>query len=211
MDAADQSANFLPQAEASNVGDLTIEQLHSEIRRIASSYLKVLTLLLFERTCRLRDRVFSLLGGHQKPTHSRDLYSAAGWSLTVLTWVSADLNHPNSAEEHLRTAWVCAENADQDSLRAWIRATQHTAAFWQNDLFRAGKYARDGLRYASSGSVELFLTSAWALDMARYGDHDGARHAVVHAQRLSEQVNTETDEVHGPFTCSFDRAGGVLV
>lgn len=84
IDVADQSASFLAWAEASNVGDLTVEQLHTEIRRIALNYLKVPTLPLFERALGLRDRVFSLLGGRQKPAHSRDLYGIAGWSLTVL-------------------------------------------------------------------------------------------------------------------------------
>lgn len=208
MDVADQSANFLAWTEASNVGDLTVEQLHSEIHGISLSYLKTPTLPLFERTRGLRDRVFSLLGGRQKPAHSRDLYSAAGWSLTVLAWMSTDLNHPNAAEEHLRTAWVCAENADQNSLRAWIRATQHTAAFWQNDFVRAGKYARDGLRYAGNGSAELFLASAWALDMARYGDREGAQRTLIHARNLAERLSGNKDEMAGPFTCSIGRAGG---
>jgi Helix-turn-helix domain len=209
MDAADQSANFLTWVETSNIGELTVEQLHSEIRRIALSYLKAPTLPLFERTRGLRDRAFSLLRGRQKPTHSRDLYSAAGWSLTVLAWMSTDLNHPNAAEEHLRTAWVCAENAEQNNLRAWIRATQHTAAFWQNDFVRAGNYARGGLRYATNGSAELFLASAWGMDMARYGDREGAQRVLAHAQHVAERLHSDEDEVGGPFTCSVGRAGGL--
>jgi len=209
MDAADQSTNFLTWVETSNVGELTVEQLHSDIRRIALSYLKAPTLPLFERTRGLRDRAFSLLRGHQKPAHSRDLYSAAGWSLTILAWMSTDLNHPHAAEEHLRTAWVCAENADQNNLRAWIRATQHTAAFWQNDFVRAGNYARDGLRYATNGSAELFLASAWGMDMARYGDREGAQRALVHAQHVAERLHRDEDEVGGPLTCSVGRAGGL--
>ncbi|MGH3781562.1 MAG: hypothetical protein ACRDRO_13295 [Pseudonocardiaceae bacterium] len=35
MDAANESAKILAWAEAANVGDLTIEQIHAEIRRIA--------------------------------------------------------------------------------------------------------------------------------------------------------------------------------
>jgi hypothetical protein len=41
MDAADESSDFLTWAEATNVGDLTVEQIHSELHCIAQSYLKV--------------------------------------------------------------------------------------------------------------------------------------------------------------------------
>src|SRR5262249_52682651 len=57
MDTADESAKILAWAEAANVGDLTIEQIHAEIYRIARSYLKVPTMPLFDRTRELRDRI----------------------------------------------------------------------------------------------------------------------------------------------------------
>lgn len=207
-DAADESVNFLTWVEASNMGDLTMEQMCTEARNIAQSYLKVPTPSLFERTRRLRNRAFQLLSGRQKPAHSRELYHVAGWSLTILAWMSTDLNNPRAAEEHLRTAWMCAENADHDVLRAWVRATQHTAAFWQADFVRASRYARDSLRYAADCSAELFLTSALALDIARYGDREGAREVLTHASRVTDRLADHTDEIGGPFACSTDRTGG---
>lgn len=208
MDAADESAKILTWAEAANVGDLTIEQIHTEIRRIAHSYLKVPTVPLFDRTRELRDRIVGLLNGRQKPSHSRELYSAAGWALTMLAWISTDLNVPDASEEHLRTAWVFAENADQNNLRCWIRATQHTAAFWQQDFARAAQHAEDGLRYAGSGSTELYLSSAWALDLARCGDSEQALAVLNRAQNAAERLGVGEDALPGPFTCSIARAGG---
>jgi DNA-binding XRE family transcriptional regulator len=208
MDAADESAKILAWAEVANVGDLTIEQIHVEIRRIAHSYLKVPTLPLFDRTRELRDRIVGLLNGRQKPSHSRELYSAAGWALTMLAWISTDLNVPDASEEHLRTAWIFAENADQNNLRSWIRAAQHTAAFWQQDFARAAQYAEDGLRYADSGSTELYLSSAWALDLARCGDGERALAVLNSAQSAAESAGTGEDALSGPFTCSIARAGG---
>jgi len=41
--AADESARFVTWAEAENVGELTLEQLHAEIRRISHAYLKLPT------------------------------------------------------------------------------------------------------------------------------------------------------------------------
>ncbi|MEO6086605.1 MAG: hypothetical protein ABIQ18_26170 [Umezawaea sp.] len=59
--------------------------------------------------------------------------------------MSIDLGHPELAEDHARAAWVCAERAGQNSLRAWVRATQHTAAYWQGDHLAAANYAERGL------------------------------------------------------------------
>ena len=43
VSAADESARLLAWTEASNIGDLTLKQMHSEVRWIARSYLKAPT------------------------------------------------------------------------------------------------------------------------------------------------------------------------
>jgi len=206
--AADESTRFLGWAEVSSIGDLTIEQMHDEVRRVARNYLKLPMVSLFERTRFLRDRAFAQLSCNRRPSQGRDLYSIAGWSLTLLAWMSTDLGYPAAAEEHLRAAWLCAENAGEDHLQAWVRGTQHTAARWQNDFVKAGEYAEDGLRYAHDGSIGLFLESALALDRARYGDHNGARAALARAQVAVQGLDTQRDRLAGPFSCSVGRAGG---
>ncbi|HEX3779005.1 MAG TPA: hypothetical protein VHX38_05020 [Pseudonocardiaceae bacterium] len=208
MDAAGESARFLEIAEASNVGELTVEQLHTDVRRIAHAYLKVPTLPLFARTRALRDRAFTLLAGRQRPHQTRDLYAAAGWALTVLAWISVDLGKPDAAEDHARAAWACADNADHAGLRAWVRATQHTAAFWQDDYQRAAGYAEDGQRYAT-GTAATFLASAHALDLARAGEAPRARLLLQRAQEIAQTAEPEPDELGGPFTCPTDRAGSL--
>jgi len=205
--AAHESTELLAWIEIENVGELTLEQLHSEVRRISHAYLKAPTLPLFRRTCQLRDRAFTLLDGRHRPGRARDLYAAAGWSLTVLAWMSVDLGRPDAGEDHARTAWLCAERAEHDGLRAWVRATQHTAAFWQDDFGRAAQYAADGSRYAT-GSAALFLASAYALDLARSGQDEPAWEALRQAQQCAETVEQSGDALAGPFTCGFDRANG---
>lgn len=209
MSAAEESAQFLAWAETTNVGELTVEQMHSEVRRIAHGYLKTPTLPLFARTKALRDRAFTLLSGHQAPSQSRELYAAAGWSLTVLAWMSVDLGRADAAEDHARAAWLCAERADYAALRAWVRATQHTAAFWQDDFATAANYAADGLTYTGTGTAQLYLASALALDLARAGDATRATAALREAQRVAESAQLAEDELSGPFTCSTDRAGSL--
>ena len=207
-EAADESTRFLEIAEASNVGDLTVEQLQTDVRRIAHAYLKVPTLPLFARTRALRDRAFTLLAGRQRPHQTRDLYAAAGWALTVLAWISVDLGKPEAAEDHARAAWACADNADHAGLRAWVRATQHTASFWQEDYARAAGFAADGMRYAT-GTAATFLTSAHALDLARVGDRQRATVALHKARGVAEATEPAPDELGGPFTCPVDRAGSL--
>jgi transcriptional regulator with XRE-family HTH domain len=206
--AADESSRFITWAEDENVGELTLEQLHAQVRRISDAYLKAPTEPLFVRTKELRDRAFTLLAGQQRPSHARDLYAAAGWSLTMLAWMSVDLGRPDAAEDHARAAWLCAERAEHDGLRAWVRATQHTAAFWQDDFNKAAEYAADGLQYVT-GSAALFLTSANALDLARSGQDEQAWEALRQAWARAEAVEPTDDELVGPFTCSFDRASGL--
>lgn len=206
VDAGDESISMLALAEESNVGDLTVEQLYADIQRISQNYLKVPTRPLFLRSRAVRDRAFRLLAGRQPPNQTRDLYAAAGWALTLLAWISVDLGRPDAAESHSRTAWACADAADLDELRAWVRATQHTTAFWQNDFESAGEYAQDGLRYAA-GTSALFLSGAAAVDLARAGRLGDAREALEKAK--SVQPRTDIAELGGPFLCTPERAEAI--
>src|SRR5262249_56036337 len=110
-------------------------------------------------------------------------------------------------EDEGRAGGRGAERGEHDGLRAWVRATQHTAAFWQDDFGRAARYAADGLRYAA-GSAALFLASAYALDLARSGQDERAWEALRRAQHYAETAEQSGDELAGPFTCGLDRASG---
>jgi hypothetical protein len=206
VNAGDESIALLAFAEESNVGDLTVEQLHADIERIAQSYLRTPIRPLFAKSRAIRDRAFTLLAGNQSPHQSRDLYSAAGWAITLLAWMSVDLGRSDIAESHTRTAWACAEAADHDVLRGWIRATQHTAAFWQEDFARAAAYAEDGLRY-NAGTARLFLASAGSVDLARVGRTDKARELLDVAHALN--VRPADSEPGGVFLCTPERAEGL--
>ncbi|HEY3513271.1 hypothetical protein [Kribbella sp. NPDC051137] len=205
VNAGDESITLLSYAEESNVGELTVEQLQADIERIAQSYLRTPTRHLFAKSRAIRDRTFTLLAGNQSPRQSRDLYTAAGWAITLLAWMSVDLGRPDIAESHTRTAWACAEAADHDVLRGWIRATQHTAAFWQDDFARAAEYAQDGLRYAA-GTARLFLASAASVDLARADRPDKARELLNIAQTLN--VRPAESEPGGVLLCTPERAEG---
>ncbi|HEY0687611.1 MAG TPA: hypothetical protein VGD71_01115, partial [Kribbella sp.] len=127
---------------------------------------------------------------------------------TLLAWMTVDMGRPDVAETHARSARVCADNADLDSLRAWVCATQHTAAFWQDDFARAADYAAEGRRYAE-GSAALYLASAQAMDLSRSHQLEQAHEVLDEARRLAERMQDSSDEVGGPFHCTVGRAAGL--
>jgi tetratricopeptide (TPR) repeat protein len=210
QDAADESSELLSWIEGNNVGPLTIEDMRGDLQAISRAYLRAPTLPLFTRTLAIRDRAVELLRGRQRPNLASQLYDIAGWATVIVGWITVDLGRPETADKHLRAAWALAEEADDDDLRAWVRASQHTAAFWREDYTKAARYADDGLQYARTGTAELFLASAHALDLARSGDRRAAIAAVDRAVDVGAQLESEpqVDEFGGPFSCSVERAGG---
>ncbi|MGW4241170.1 helix-turn-helix domain-containing protein [Nocardia sp. NPDC004722] len=209
-ESANTSASLLTWAEASNVGPLTIEDMRGDLRSATREYLKEPTMPLFARVVTVRDKAVELLGGRQKPRHSAQLYGIAGWAMSVLGWITTDLGGPDTGDKHLRTAWVFAENAEDDMLRAWIRASQHTTHFWRGEYEAAAGYALDGLRYAHEGTAALFLSSAYALDLSLARKKIEASAALDRAVDIGAELaeSPRVDTLAGPFTCSPERAGG---
>jgi transcriptional regulator with XRE-family HTH domain len=184
---ADQSATWAQWAEGSNVGAIALEQLLADVRGLAVEYLTQDPMSLFVRTRRLRDRVFSLLEGHQPPRQTTDLYVAAGYLCGLLAWASSDLGHLQAADTQGRTAWLCAELAGHDGLRAWVLSTRSKIAFWD-------KRYRDAILLACQEA------DAWA----ELGAKDEAQVALARAETAREHM-AGVDEVGGIFSCGAVR------
>ena len=60
-------ARMLSGLKASNVGEATLEQLDADVRRIATDYVHVPPLPMFAEMLRVRNRIYWLLAGRQKP------------------------------------------------------------------------------------------------------------------------------------------------
>ncbi|WP_157172105.1 helix-turn-helix domain-containing protein [Nocardia higoensis] len=210
LSAADESAALLAWAEASNVGPLTLEDLRDNLRWVTHQYLKSPTLPLFRRVVETRNRAIELLQGRQRPHQSTALYAIAGWSMTLLGWITIDLGRPDIASRHLRTAWALAENTQDNELRGWVRAAQNTAAACQGDYNAANAAATAGLAYAGTGSAGLLLASARAIDLAHIGRVSESTSALRAAREIADQFIDEppSDQYAGPLSCSIERAGG---
>ncbi|MEH0415925.1 XRE family transcriptional regulator [Streptomyces sp. B21-083] len=198
--AADESATWAQWAEATNVGDIALEQLMAEARALASDYLTSEPIALFVRTRALRDRVFALLEGHQYPRQSTDLYVAAGYLCGLLAWMSSDLGQLRNADTQGRTAWLCAELAGHNDLRAWVLSTRSKVAFWDGRLREAIKFARHGATYRTTGSVAVLLACQEADAWSELGAQEEALAALALAEHARAAVSGG-DEIGGIFAC----------
>lgn len=198
--AADESATWAQRAEASNVGDIALEQLMADTQALASDYLVSDPLPLFARTRTLRDRVFTLLDGHQYPRQSADLYVVAGYLCGLLAWMSSDLGRLRDADTQGRTAWLCAELAGHNNLRAWVLSTRSKVAFWDGRLRAAVNYARQGATCRPSGTVSVLLACQEADAWSQLGAESEALEACARAAEARDTMRGE-DEVGGIFAC----------
>jgi tetratricopeptide (TPR) repeat protein len=182
------------------VGDIAIEQLMAETRTLAADYLISDPIILFGRTRQLRDRTFSLLEGHQYPRQSADLYVAAGYLCGLLAWMSSDLGQLRDAATQGRTAWLCAELAGHNDLRAWVLSTRSKIAFWDGRLREAIAYARRGATCRPTGTVGVLLACQEADAWSELGAHDEAVTALARAKDARDAI-TDADDVGGLFSC----------
>ncbi|MGL5866082.1 MAG: hypothetical protein ACRCYX_09455, partial [Dermatophilaceae bacterium] len=134
-------------AEQTNIGPHTLDQFAADIRRIVTVYPNRPVYPLFVELRSLRDCVFQKLEGRQLPHQTRDLYLIAGTITGVLANASFNLGRFNAAETQARTAFLCAELAGSNWLRAWIRGTQSLVAMWDNKPMDVVRLCDDGMRY----------------------------------------------------------------
>lgn len=202
--AAAESSAWAQWAEASNVGDIALEQLLADVRTLARDYLTSDPMTMLMRTRALRDRVFALLEGHQRPGQAVDLYVAAGYLCGLLAWITSDLGQPAAADTQGRTAWLCAELSGVDGLRAWVLSTRSKIAFWDRRYRDAINHARHGATYTVPGTAGVLLACQEADAWAEIGAADEAQGALTRAEAAQEHLEG-VDDVGGLFSCDSIR------
>jgi hypothetical protein len=190
---AEESQDFGEWADTSNVGDATLEYYTAQVRQLARDYVHAPPYPLLLGAKRLRDRVFTKLQGRQRPDQTRDLYVLASQVCGMLAWMSGDLAYQRAAQTHAWTAWVCAEQANHDGARAWVRATQSKLAYWDDRYIDAAQLAESGLSYACPGSGPTLLALQMARASARAGREHDARLALSRAADERDGATGEDD------------------
>ncbi|GAA2775236.1 hypothetical protein [Saccharopolyspora taberi] len=187
--AAAESARFGQFAEQSNVGPHTLEQFRADVRRIVTTYPNRPVYPMFAELRELRNRTFDLLEGRQRPEHARELYLVAGVVCGALANASFDLGWLSAAETQARTAFLCAELAGSNSLRAWIRGTQSLVAYWDDRARDAVQLAADGWHYVpENGTARVRLAAIEARAQGRLRDERATEDALRRAERAREEV-----------------------
>ena len=201
--AARRARQFAITAAGTNVRPETLAQLWDEVRVLATSYPREPLPTLLGGLVDLQDLAFRLLEGRQRPDQTKDLYLLAGVVSGLLAKASHDLGNPPAAMTQARTAYVCADNANHDGLRAWVRGLQSLVAYWAGWPNEAVRYAQLGAGYAErvTGTVRVWLPALEARAWAVLGNADTALAAIERARAAREQVQPDV----------LDQLGGLLV
>ncbi|GAB2940631.1 hypothetical protein GCM10027280_31430 [Micromonospora polyrhachis] len=198
MMATEESARFVRRT--TGVVDLSIvDQLSADVRQLAVDYLSRPPYLMLRPLAQLRSNAFALLEERQRPHVLTELYRVAGQLCALLAHACTDLGQSHPAETHARSAWLCAEFADDNPLRSYVRWVQANLAYWNGDYRQAAEIAHSGQRYVSAGSSLVRLASQEARAHAAAAEQRSAERALSIAQDARSHVTSDTDEPAGVF------------
>ncbi len=169
--STEDAARFVRRAHGA-VNQDVIDQLNADVRQFAIDYLTKPPYAVFRPLSRLRTEVFSMLEEHQRPKILPDLYRIGGR--------------------------LCADLAEDNALRAYVRWIQSNVAYWNGDYRRAAKLAHGGQRYATVGTTLLRLASQEARAYAAAHDHREVERALATATAARDQP-ASPDEMPGVF------------
>jgi hypothetical protein len=105
-----------------------------------------------------------------------------------------------------RTAVLCADQADHNGVRAWLRGLQSMVAYWAGRYAEAVRYAEMGSELAArtSGTTSVWLPVSAARSYAALGNGAKALTAVRAAEAAWDHVEPDAmDELGG--ICTFNR------
>ncbi|MHC0430887.1 XRE family transcriptional regulator [Streptomyces sp. O3] len=190
---ASLSAEFVRFIAQHNADELVVEQLEADVARLARSYVSHPLLELYVEIKQLRDGVFELLRGRQRPQQTSDLYVSASRLCGLCAHVCLDLGHYDSAATHARTARACAEAAGHEGMLAWVRAVESLIAYWTGRYEQAARLAQAGRHRRAAGSIGARLASLEARSLAIAGDAAGAAAALADAERSRDGMRGGDD------------------
>lgn len=214
--AADRARRFLTSLQT--LSDESLQLIHDEVRDLVRAYPARPLSEILGHLVSGQETVFSLLERPQRPTHARQLYFLSAVLGGLLAKASHDLADPHAALAQSRTAWLCAEQADHDGLRAWISGLQSLICYWARRPHDSIRYAQRGAAYAQrAGNTALvWLAASEACAWGVLGDREQARDAIERAEQAWGQTRVnELDDMAGIAAFSRPRqlhfAAGALV
>ncbi|MBH0778851.1 helix-turn-helix domain-containing protein [Nocardia bovistercoris] len=201
MAAAHEASEHAGQAESTNVGATTLEQLDADVMRIANDYVHIPPVPMMVEMLRVRRRVYRLLEGHQRPADTSHLYLLAGTLSGLLANASTDLGYYDAAGEQIRAAWAYAELCGHNGLRAWTKGMHALIEYSAERPRRAVLLVQGGHEFAESATARVRLFTIEARIWSKMGSADDTDRCIRAAEAAREF--DATDDLH-------DSIGGVF-
>lgn len=194
-------------AAHSGLSDEAMEQVYEDVRYVAVTYPQRPLTEVLSHLVETQDLVFALLEHRQRADHLRHLYFLGGVTGGLLAKASHDLGNSHAALAQARTALQCADSADHNGLRAWIRGLQSLVSYWAGDPHESVRYAQLGAGHAerSNSTTGVWLPVSEARAWAALGNAEAATQALERADNAWDSVrNDDLDDLGG--ICTFGRA-----
>ncbi|QEV22315.1 XRE family transcriptional regulator [Streptomyces alboniger] len=202
--AASRALRYAVMAETNSIGPETFGHIRDEVTRIGAAYPRVALHEILADLTEVHDLIFRLLeSGRATPAQGVDLQLLASMACGMLAKASHDLADSKSAMMQARAAYVCADQAGHNGMRAWVRGLQSLIAYWAGRPADAAAYAARGTSAlaAPTGTVGVWLAALEARAHALLGDSEGVRAAVVRSSDARETaIRDDLDGIGGILT-----------
>ncbi len=202
--AAHDSSEHAERVEHREIGDVTLEQLRTDVIRLSREFMsgELLSLLLEMR--RLRERMHAALDRRLWPRDEAELYLLLGCLTDLTSAVALDLGYRQAAEDLIRAGWAYATVIDHKPLMARLRLQLASICFWDNQPLRAMDLAADGLHYLNDGPTAAELHLHYARSASCLGDRESAQRAIAEAADARERDHDdEVTKMGGEFALSL--------
>lgn len=206
LDMAASRARAFALSARTGLASEAMEQVYDDVRHVAQAYPQRPLLEILGQLVDTQELVFALLESRQRPENLRQLYFLGGITGGLLAKASHDLGNPHAALTQARTAFLCADNADHDGLRAWVRGLQSLVSYWAGNPHDSVRYAQLGAGYADQArsTTSVWLPVSEARAWAALGNADAAGSALTRAESAWATVRCDDlDEIGG--LCTFGR------
>ena len=182
--AEERARRFSQAFGSSGLSDETLEQAYDDVAQLTFDYQRRPITDLVGNLSRTQEAVFSLLEERQRPAQARQLFFLGGVVSGVLAKACHDFMNPYGAMVHARTAFLCADQADHDALRAWTRGLESQISYWAGRPHDALRYAQSGATFAANttSSMSVWLPASEARAWAVLGNASEAIAAIQRAE-----------------------------
>lgn len=171
-----------------DVGDLTIEFLQAETRRLARLTNTAGPLERFGSVRLLRDRLLTYLERGHSATRRRELAFLGGAACGMLAEAVQGLGYTSAALTDTRVGLFLADEAGSDDLRAWFLGVRSIHYYWAGQPKRARELAHQGRQLATTGAVSAFLPAMEARACGALGNTEGVAEALQEAADAREHL-----------------------